>query len=446
MPVPHRRATVPVVVLSAVLSACGGTPPAPAKPPAPTPTALQVAPAYFPELDTPYDAAPADLKTYWAPYSVGTIPGQHAVDNIPPAPRVVNLTGVVPDSMAQQWGQALMRTAAWERWAIKASQGVFLQRFGKDATVFGMVGQGATVTRPDCDAFPTGLVLTENTNSGVENRSQYDLSATYEGPDGTQCTVLSATPGGSAARVRSYTTQTLMFGGWMHIDPILGSVWVTDARDDCGLSCPQPPPVTPPPVNTVPQRPDVDTPLDGVSPLLRRAWTGYEASVVPSADAVSNIPTLPRIDLQAPGITEDTATTWEVALFRDLAWQQWTWRQGQIPMQAHLQAKTAYNPTLGRYIADGGHTDLPGCASFPQTVAIRADTAKQLRDIGDAAASTGYHIDLTFDPKCSVAVTLADGTSKTTGWPHSVSLYGDLRSDPLLGTVWVPQFLDNHDR
>ena len=270
--------------------------------------------------------------------------------------------------------------------------------------------------------------------------------ASYAGPNGTECAVTNAQPGSPALKVRSFVNDIEIVAGWMHVDPVLGNVWLGDTRDQCAIRCPAPPATGVLPVGSPPALPDSDTVATDASPALQQAWAGYNVTIIPGASAAKGIPSLPTLDNQTGGaVTSDQATTMEIGLFQDLAWLRWSWRTTQIPFQAHIAGRTYPNLDLRRYGAGGAHAQLPECAAFPKTVTLKPNT-KSDRNNSSAANITQYHFDLTYDDKCKAQAILPDGHSKDVHLFFKVTIYGDLRNDPLLGTVWVPLEEVQHDK
>ena len=428
------------VLLAIVLGACGSTTTTatPTRSATPTATAVPTPPVFFPARDTPYDHASKELQTYWAPYTVGTIPGVNALADQPPAPRVVNLTTTVPDDVAQAWGDAFMHTAAWEDWAIRASQPGLMGRLGIDAqSDQSSLAAGDVVTRPGCDLFPVQLILLANTAASDLSFDQYSMGAVYQGPNGTTCDTTVAPPGAPAQIARTYTSMAEVFPGWVHSDPILGDLWIGDSRDDCGPAC-TPPATAPAPITSAPAFPADDTRMTDATAALQAAWTPYDVTVVPGESAVTGVPTLPPLDNETHGVVSaDMAATWELGLFTDLAWQRWVWRLTQIEFLPHVISTTAADSTLRGDANNGAHADLPACAAYPETVRLAPNTASDLNQ-SDAASTTQYHFDLTFARNCTVTVFMTDGSSTDVTLVHTETLYGDERTDPLLGAIWYP--------
>ena len=448
----RNRLPAVAILLCCLMTACGS----PAKPklaiPTDTPTAadatLDSGPkATFADLDTPFEHASRDLQRNWRPYGVATVPGQHALDNTPPAPRVINDTTAVPDTVAQSWGHALMRTAAWERWAVHASQPNLLRRLGREAnSLAGELANGSTVTQPDCDLFPVSLALTEYTHASAIENAQYALVAVYSGLGGTECAVTTAQPGAAARVSRSFASETRILGGWLRTDPILGEFWGVDAPDSCTTRCPGPGPGGVVHVASPPALPDTDTQVGQASSALTLAWGGYGVTYIPGSATVQGIPSLPKLDNQSGGnVSSDEAVTWEMGLFRDLAWQQWAFRTTQIDFLPHVAARAFPNGDLLRAASLGGKTDLPNCAIFPESVRLFANGPKDAHDTA-AAAVTQYHFDLAFADNCSAKPKLPDGSTVPVRLIHRMTVYGDLRSDPLLGTIWFPIQLISNDK
>ncbi len=191
---PWRR-VVGVIGAALAVAACSSSP-SPTPSPRHSPTARGTAspslitgdagdPTLLPvPADTPWNQASIALQNEWRSYygigAITVIPNTTVPYHRPPTPTVANGTnGAIDDATAQRWGDALMREAAWENWAITANQTSLLDsgEISAPAVTAGIsLPQGATSLRIAGSRWPTALRLV--TVSG-DARSFLKITDTY---------------------------------------------------------------------------------------------------------------------------------------------------------------------------------------------------------------------------------------------------------------------------
>lgn len=427
-----------MLVAAVMLSACGSVAPSPTPTPAPaTPTPL-VDP--FPSVDVPMSGAPAELARIWEPYQVVTIPGRHVPDSAPKPPQVVNETGgMVSNDTATQWARAFFRDQAWMKWAAAHDQEDFLPHVAPSFDPSGL-GQGSTLTVPDCALYPSSMHLVVDPQRGVNgDETTYAFLNTYN-PGGTPCAIVANNPDGTQSQERTVAggQQELHFGALVE-DPLLGEVWMDSRTVHCGgasfVDCPALP-ASPPAVVAPPALPAVVTPLGQASPQLQAFWRPYGVSVVPSQTVLSDIPAPPDVDNQTHGAVDSpTAKAWAGAVMRDAAWTLFAFTNAQLQFEPYVGADT-YSFELKEAVAQGGKPDLQPCSLFPTALTLQQVTA---RDRQSGTGHNQYEFVATYRRPCDVTLTYANGTTKTVQLPDSLVIQGQLRSDPLLGDIWFPQ-------
>jgi hypothetical protein len=196
-------------------------------------------------VTTAIEQAPAACAALWSPYQVTKVPPPDILqqEHVPAAPPVRNMTnGAVTDAMAQHWADADTADAGWLKWAEANDQLAFLIHVnGPDvlsASERMALAQGALITQPDCDLYPTQRALftvgadgnayfmrkglpTDNANVFVE---------VFTGP----CSVSATFPDGHTATISQLPQTTTAFvPGKLKSDPVLGEIWYSDAGGGC---------------------------------------------------------------------------------------------------------------------------------------------------------------------------------------------------------------------
>lgn len=258
------------LVMTFLLAACASAPAAtrtasstPATIPTPShpdPNATAVPdPGAWPEQDTPYAQASAQLQQAWAAYGVTIIPSRHVFAGMPVVPTVLNKTnGALTQAQVQQIGLAYYRTNALWGWAslhdqtklqlYLANQG-FLNTAAGDAE-----SKGEPVQEPSCALYPTqmAVVPVDSSITSFLQAHGYTVSSAQALSEGykTPCTITALTGNGPTAVFGEKFGTTLdIETGSTRADPVLGLVYFREAGRECpesGLPTPWPGETWPP--------------------------------------------------------------------------------------------------------------------------------------------------------------------------------------------------------
>ncbi len=432
-----RRASLGILLAGAtvLLSACG-----------PTSSSLKAGPTPFipfPSIDTPISSISGAQQAVWSAYEVATVPGVNALGTIPPAPPVINASyGAVPDDVAQQWANAYFRDAAWRRWALLNTQANFLSHLDGPNEDAGTAQRGIVVRYPDCALYPTQMALLPvppDLSGKVIGGDNWAFLMTYTAPPTTPCTVVNVYPDGHSDTNMQFTgTRVTIDKGWLHLDPLLGDLWITDVRQTCTFQCPPTPAATPSPPFTFPND---DTPIGQATPQQQAVFASYTMQLVPRKGVVSAIPKPPKVDNQTAGVISDTlAQQWGRAVFQTQTWLKWAEEMGQKDFANHLGDPSLTNDDLAQSMAKGGVPALPTCAVYPDAMSLSIITDRERHGMAQSATRLDQFVfNLKFKTPCSVTVTFLDGKTATVSMPKELTSYGSVRDDPLLGEIWHPE-------
>ena len=243
------------LVMAVLLAACASAPAAtrttsstPATIPTPNqpdPNATAVPdPGAWPEQDTPYDQASAQLQQAWAAYGVTIIPSRHVFAGMPLVPTVLNKTnGALTQAQVQQIGLAFYRAEALWGWAAAHDQmklQLYLGNQGFLNTAAGAAeSKGQPVQDPACELYPTKLAVVPVDASitsflqhlGYAVSSPYALVESYKTP----CSQKALTGAGAETVIAQWAfgLNLQIETGSSHDDPLLGLVYVGEAARDC---------------------------------------------------------------------------------------------------------------------------------------------------------------------------------------------------------------------
>lgn len=254
----------PLLLLATVLASCAGGAPAATRTPStpatiptpnqPDPRASAVPDAsVWPQQDTPFAQAPAQLQQAWAAYGVTLIPSRHVFDNVPAVPSVVNKTnGALTQAQVQQTGLAFYRSEALWGWAAANDQMKLQLYLGNEGFLNTAAGaaenKGEAVQEPRCALYPSQLAVVPVDASiksflehlGYTVSSAFALMQNY----GTPCSVSARTSAGEQVIEQwAFGLDLQVETGSERDDPVLGLVYVGEAARDCPESgYPTPPP------------------------------------------------------------------------------------------------------------------------------------------------------------------------------------------------------------
>jgi len=230
-------------------SACGGTPSARTATPHAHDATNRAAAASDPcanvTTTTPLEEVTAGCQELWSPYGVTEVPpaDELQLEHVPPAPRVVNMTGgAVSDATAQRWADASNRDSGWWKWA-QAHDQLYMLRFLVGPALIPAVEveapqDGATIAQPDCNLYPISATLFAMGTDGrayfarkhLPTDDTYVFAVVYTGP----CSETVTYPGGRSATIVDGTRQaTVLSPGYLRSDPVLGDIWFGDAGGTC---------------------------------------------------------------------------------------------------------------------------------------------------------------------------------------------------------------------
>lgn len=238
----------------------------PRSPVAPIPTPNQPDPqakavpnaADWPQQDTPFAQASAQLQQAWAAYGVTIIPSRHVFDNVPPVPTVLNKTnGALTQAQAQQMGLAYYRTDALWGWADAHDQTKLQLYLFNPGFLNTPAGQaevaGQPVQDPPCALFPSGVAVSPvdasvkafEAESGYTVSSMYALVENYKTP----CAITAITASGPKTIANwAFGWSINLETGSVRDDPVLGLAYFAEAD----RACPQSGYPTAPPGETLP--------------------------------------------------------------------------------------------------------------------------------------------------------------------------------------------------
>ena len=240
-----RRSSV-VVALAALCAACGS----PSGGGSPTPSARASAsasaaagPCASVIVTTPIASVPAACAALWAPYGVTKVPPANLLDGTPAPPTVVDETGgAVPQATADAWALALNHAGMWSQWSEANLQYGLTLHYEGAAVVNTQIDQllraGTAVIDPACDEFGTKYTLKPVDASlvqflaryGERTSGAYAFVASYPGP----CEIDKVNPDGSRQAIVAATDPvTSLIGGQLVDDPVLASLWISDAGGVC---------------------------------------------------------------------------------------------------------------------------------------------------------------------------------------------------------------------
>lgn len=267
-------ARAPLLLLAFALASCAGGAPAATRTPStpatiptpnqPDPRASAVPDAsVWPQQDTPFAQAPAQMQQAWAAYGVTLIPSRHVFDNMPAVPTVVNKTnGALTQAQAQQTGLAYYRTEALWGWAAANDQmklQLYLANQGFLNTDAGAAeGKAEAVQEPRCALYPSQLAVVP-VDASIKSFLEA-LGYTVSGANAlvqnysTPCSVTARTPSGEQV-IHKWPLGLILDieTGTVRQDPVLGLAYFGEADRECpesGFPTPWPGETLPP--GTVP--------------------------------------------------------------------------------------------------------------------------------------------------------------------------------------------------
>jgi hypothetical protein len=183
--------------------------------------------------------------TLWASRGVNVVPplNELALERVPAAPAVVNMTGgAVADATAQQWADASNRDSGWWKWAQGHDQLFMLRYLVGPALIpadeVESLQNGGTVEQPDCNLYPLSWKLFPVGADGkayfarknLPTDDAYTFVVVYSGP----CSETLRTSSGAATTIVDFTVDTTVFSaGVLRHDPVLGDIWFADAGGNC---------------------------------------------------------------------------------------------------------------------------------------------------------------------------------------------------------------------
>jgi hypothetical protein len=181
----------------------------------------------------------------WASYGVSEVPPSNelALEHVPPAPAVANMTGgAVSEAAAQHWADASNRDSGWWKWAQGHDQLYMLRHLVGPALIPAVevetLQAGGTVDQPDCNLYPLSWKLFPVGADGrayfarknLPSDDAYVFVVVYSGP----CSETLRDAGGATSTVVDFTEDTTVFSpGVLRADPVLGDIWFADAGGNC---------------------------------------------------------------------------------------------------------------------------------------------------------------------------------------------------------------------
>jgi hypothetical protein len=176
------------------------------------------------------------------------IPSRHVLDNVPTAPKVINMTsGAVCDADAQAWLQAGFRVNGYVGWMGENGQLIFNRHLRTDVYLVpgNVVGdalrRGSTVVDPDCDLYADKAALVpvdDNVRTflashrGQTTTASYALVERYKSSQ--PCNVVEVTASGpKLLESQPIEGSIIIESGSFRVDPVLGPIFYADAVGSC---------------------------------------------------------------------------------------------------------------------------------------------------------------------------------------------------------------------
>ena len=194
---------------------------------------------------TPITKVPTACELLWEPTNDTLVPPVDLLqqEHVPPAPPVKNMTnGAVSQADAQHWADAANWNSGWGKWAEANDQPFLLTRLTGPALVptadVQALEQGATISEPDCNLYPTSYSLfpvgadgnAYFTRKGLPADMAYVLVTVAAGP----CHPIATYADGRQQTLPGFdTTMTAFEPGVLQHDPLLGDIWYADAGGNC---------------------------------------------------------------------------------------------------------------------------------------------------------------------------------------------------------------------
>lgn len=195
---------------------------------------------------TPIDKVPAACAALWQPYMVTMVPPPDILqqEHVPAAPHVDNRTnGAISQPDAQHWADANNRGSGWFKWAEQFGQPYLLRVTSGPAVTsqaeMQALSQGATISQPDCNLYPTTVALypvgadgtAYFTRKGLPADDSYVLVYTASQEP---CSATVRYPDGRVISLPEPQTTTRAFSpGQLRHDQLLGDIWYVDAGGNC---------------------------------------------------------------------------------------------------------------------------------------------------------------------------------------------------------------------
>lgn len=199
--------------------------------------------------DTPIAQAPKDCAAVWRPYLVSVVPTNDVLvrEQMPSSVTVQDHGSGATNPEAT--AMALNRNSGWYAWAEANHQVEFMQKnivgpgiiTGTEAQVF---FGGGVVIQPPCSGYPTSVALWKADDAakkyllskGRFTQGDILLISTYSAP----CTVTGTDAAGKQVTIDTVTKPvTVIIGGTITDDPVLGTYLKADVALSCGPDAPQ---------------------------------------------------------------------------------------------------------------------------------------------------------------------------------------------------------------
>jgi len=194
---------------------------------------------------TPITKVPTACELLWEPTNDTLVPPVDILqqEHVPPAPPVKNMTnGAVSQADAQHWADASNWASGWGKWAEANDQPFLLTRLSGPALVptadVQALEQGATISEPDCNLYPTSVALytvgadgdAYFTRKGLPADDAYVIVEGFMGP----CYPVATYADGHMQTLPGLATSGIAFEpGKLQHDPLLGDIWYADAGGNC---------------------------------------------------------------------------------------------------------------------------------------------------------------------------------------------------------------------
>jgi hypothetical protein len=239
-----------VALSGVVLAGCSSSAPSPrpSGSPSSSPSAsLASGPCASVHVTTAIEQAPAACAALWSPYQVTKVPPPDILqqEHIPAAPPVRNVTnGAISDAVAQHWADANNADSGWFKWAEANGQLAFLAHLAGPDVILpadsAALAQGASISQPDCNLYPTMITLAPIgadgvayfTRKGLPTDNQFVLIqlVTITAP----CNAIASYPDGHQSPIPALQQTTTVFAaGKLQSDHVLGDIWFSDAGGGC---------------------------------------------------------------------------------------------------------------------------------------------------------------------------------------------------------------------